>query len=101
MKARRYQHPRARGIPARTGWLHARGTGTERRYALTRKGRGRARALQHAGAAPDDEEARVREPDQLLDLIYADCTAGSTLVDVRGLTSSSRPLGWFRDVPSA
>src|SRR5215207_9188915 len=58
----------------RTGWLHARGTGTERRFALTRKGRGRARALQHAGAAPDDEEARVREPDQLLDLIYADCT---------------------------
>jgi hypothetical protein len=57
----------------RGGWLLARGRGSERRFELTRKGRGRARALQRAGAAPDDE-ARVSEPDELLDLIYADST---------------------------
>jgi Mn-dependent DtxR family transcriptional regulator len=57
----------------RAGWLTGDGRGAERRFALTRKGRGRARVLQHAGSAPDDE-ARVSEPAELLDLIYADST---------------------------
>ncbi|MDQ3741515.1 MAG: hypothetical protein M3389_11305 [Actinomycetota bacterium] len=57
----------------RSGWLTARGSGSERRFELTRKGRGRARELAHAGSAPDSE-ARVSEPDELLDLIYADST---------------------------
>ena len=57
----------------RAGWLTARGSGPERRFELTRKGRGRARELAHAGSAPDSE-ARVSEPDELLDLIYADTT---------------------------
>jgi hypothetical protein len=57
----------------RGGWLTCNGRGAERRFALTRKGRGRARMLQHAGSAPDDE-ARVSEPAELLDLIYADTT---------------------------
>jgi hypothetical protein len=57
----------------RAGWLTSRGNGSERVFELTRKGRGRARALQHASGAPDDE-ARVGEPDELLDLIYADST---------------------------
>jgi hypothetical protein len=57
----------------RGGWLTCNGRGAERRFALTRKGRGRARMLQHAGSAPDDE-ARVSEPAELLDLIYADST---------------------------
>jgi DNA-binding PadR family transcriptional regulator len=58
----------------RGGWLTCRGTGPERQFALTRKGRGRARSLQHAGASAPDTEARVSEPDELLDLIYADST---------------------------
>ncbi len=57
----------------RGGWLAARGTGAQRRYELTRKGRGRARALHGGGGAPDSEAA-VNEPDELLDLIYADST---------------------------
>ena len=56
----------------RGGWLTCTGNGPDREFALTRKGRGRARAL-HAGTAPD-HEARVSEPDELLDLIYADST---------------------------
>jgi len=56
----------------RDGWLTCTGNGPDRQFALTRKGRGRARAL-HAGTAPDSE-ARVSEPDELLDLIYADST---------------------------
>ena len=46
----------------RRGWLLARGAGPERRFELTRKARGRARALQR-GAAPDDE-ARVSAPEE-------------------------------------
>ena len=57
----------------RGGWLTCTGNGPDREFALTRKGRGRARAL-HAGTAPDSE-ARVGEPDELLDLIYADSTS--------------------------
>jgi hypothetical protein len=57
----------------RGGWLTRHGRGAERRFALTRKGRGRARMLQHAGNAPDDE-ARVSEPAELLDVIYTDST---------------------------
>src|SRR5215207_9083622 len=57
----------------RGGWLTCNGRGAERRFALTRKGRERGRMLQHAGSAPDDE-ARVSEPAELLDLIYADST---------------------------
>jgi DNA-binding PadR family transcriptional regulator len=60
----------------RGGWLLARGNGGDRLFELTAKGRGRARALQHAGAAPDDE-ARISAPDELLDLIYADSTASA------------------------
>jgi hypothetical protein len=56
----------------RGGWLTCTGNGPDREFALTRKGRGRARAL-HAGTAPD-REARVSEPNELLDLIYADST---------------------------
>lgn len=55
------------------GWLTCRGSGPGRLFALTRKGRGRAHALRHAGTAPPGE-ARVSEPDELLDLIYADST---------------------------
>jgi DNA-binding PadR family transcriptional regulator len=43
----------------RAGWLTARGSGPERRFELTRKGRGRARDLAHAGSAPDSQ-ARQR-----------------------------------------
>jgi hypothetical protein len=57
----------------RGGWLTGNGRGAERRFVLTRKGRGRARQLAHAGGALD-EEARVSEPEELLDLIYADST---------------------------
>jgi hypothetical protein len=59
----------------RCGWLTHSGSGRQRRFALTRKGRGRARALQHAGIAATDGEARISEPDELLDLIHADSTA--------------------------
>lgn len=58
----------------RGGWLSHSGAGPQRRFALTRKGRGRARSLQHAGTTAADGEARVSEPDELLDLIYADST---------------------------
>jgi DNA-binding PadR family transcriptional regulator len=57
----------------RGGWLAGRGKGAERRYELTRKGRGRARALADTGQA-DETEARPTEPEELLDLIYADST---------------------------
>jgi DNA-binding PadR family transcriptional regulator len=60
----------------RGGWLLARESGGDRLFELTAKGRGRARALQQAGAAPNDE-ARVRTPEELLDLIYADSTASA------------------------
>jgi DNA-binding PadR family transcriptional regulator len=60
----------------RGGWLLARGDGGDRVFELTRKGRGRARALQHAGAASDDE-ARISSPEELLDLIFADSTASA------------------------
>jgi hypothetical protein len=60
----------------RGGWLLARGDGGDRLFELTRKGRGRARALQHAGAAPADE-AHVSTPEELLDLIFADSTASA------------------------
>jgi hypothetical protein len=57
----------------RSDWVAGRGKGAERRYALTRKGRGRARALADAGQA-DESEVRPSEAEQLLDLIYADIT---------------------------
>ena len=74
----------------RAGWLASRGAGAERRFELTRKGRGRGRALDGAGSAPDDE-ARVSEPDELLDLIYCDSTPcvagleGDTVGEVLGV----------------
>jgi len=57
----------------RAGWLTARGKGGDRRYELTRKGRGRTRALAEVGQ-PEDSEARPTDPLALLDLIYADST---------------------------
>jgi hypothetical protein len=42
----------------RGGWLAGRGKGAERRYELTRKGRGRARALADAGQADDPRPGR-------------------------------------------
>lgn len=64
----------------RTGWVTATRDGSVWRYALTRKGRGRARELRHASGAPDSE-ARVDTPDELLDVIYADATPCPTSVD--------------------
>jgi DNA-directed RNA polymerase subunit M/transcription elongation factor TFIIS len=61
----------------RARWLAARGTGAERRYQLTGKGRGRARALKGGGTAPDGE-ARVDKAEDLLDLIYQDSTPCAT-----------------------
>lgn len=57
----------------RTGWLRRGGGSAGRTHELTRKGRGRARALQGAGQTPD-VEAVVTGADELLDLIYADST---------------------------
>jgi hypothetical protein len=82
----------------RGGWLLARGAGPERRFELTRKGRGRARALQRAGAAPDDE-ARVGEPDELLDLIYADSTPCA--ITFSGDVAERVPGVWHRSTVQA
>ena len=70
----------------------------ERRFELTRKGRGRARALQRAGAAPD-EEARVSEPDELLDLIYADSTPSA--ISFSGDGAERVPGVWHRPTVQA
>lgn len=80
----------------RAAWLTGRGSGYERRFELTRKGRGRARELAHA--APD-AEARVSEPDELLDLIYADSTPCA--VTFSGDGSQRIPGLWHRPTVQA
>ena len=82
----------------RAGWLTARGNGPERRFELTRKGRGRARELAHAGSAPDSE-ARVSEPDELLDLIYADSTPCA--ISFSGDATERIPGVWHRPTVQA
>ena len=83
----------------RGGWLTCRGSGPERLFALTRKGRGRARALQHAGASAPDSEARVSEPDELLDLIYADSTPSA--ISFGGDVAQRVPGVWHRPTVQA
>jgi hypothetical protein len=73
-------------------------SGLERRFELTRKGRGRARELAHAGSAPDSE-ARVSEPDELLDLIYADSTPCAIIFS--GDASERIPGVWHRPTVQA
>ena len=82
----------------RAGWLTARGNGPERRFELTRKGRGRARELAHAGVA-SDSEVRVSEPGELLDLIYADSTPCA--ITFRGDASERIPGVWHRPTVQA
>jgi hypothetical protein len=82
----------------RGGWLLARGSGGDRLFELTAKGRGRARALQHAGAAPDDE-ARISKPDELLDLIYADSTPAT--ISFTGERAERIPGIWHRPTVQA
>jgi len=82
----------------RAGWLTPRGNGPERRFELTRKGRGRARELAHAGGAPDSE-ARVSEPNELLDLIYADSTPCA--ITFGGDSTERIPGVWHRPTVQA
>ena len=61
----------------REGMLRASGQGPARRYGLTAKGRGRARALERVGATTS--EIGVTEAAELLDLIYADADSTAYL----------------------